>query len=642
MKKQTTIFCSLVLALLATAVSAQAATVPRGPYLQKASADNITVRWRTDVATDSRVWFGTSPGSPLAASVDDATVTTEHVVELTGLSAQTTYYYAVGSTSEILAGDNDPTYFFKTPPIISTDAPTRIWVIGDSGTADGNARAVRDAYSTYTGSTHTDLWLMLGDNAYNSGTDLEYEAAVFDTYPEMLRKSVVWPTLGNHDGVTANSSTQSGPYYDIFSLPTVGECGGAPSGTEAYYSFDHANIHFIVLDSQESDRVPPSTMLDWLIADLQSTAQDWIIAYWHHPPYSKGSHNSDSETTMIQMRENVLPILDDYGVDLTLSGHSHSYERSFLIDGFYDTPTIVPGDGTVIDPGSGKVEGSGAYVKPASGPMPHSGTVHTVAGSSGKLSGGSLDHPVMYVSLNQLGSVVLDIDGDRLDAAFLTNTGSVTDHYTILKGTNCNFSGVCDPGEDCTGCPDDCPQIVAASCNDGVCDAGAGEDCVSCPADCAGKQNGKPTLRFCCGDGDGVNPVSCSDSRCTSGPLACETTTSELSCCGDLICEGEETGFDCAIDCGDPPICGDATCDPDETPCNCAEDCGAPPAAEDLLTCDDGEDNDCDEAVDCDDPDCDEIGDCGGTCLILGEGCASDIDCCSTKCRGKSGAKTCK
>ena len=40
---------------------------------------------------------------------------------------------------------------------------------------------------------------MLGDNAYTNGEDDEYQEAVFDMYPEMLRKSVLWATRGNHD-----------------------------------------------------------------------------------------------------------------------------------------------------------------------------------------------------------------------------------------------------------------------------------------------------------------------------------------------------------------------------------------------------------------------------------------------------------
>ena len=38
---------------------------------------------------------------------------------------------------------------------------------------------------------------------------------------------------------------------------------------------------------------------------------------------------------MIAMREKVVPILEQYGVDLVLCGHSHVYERSYLINKHY-------------------------------------------------------------------------------------------------------------------------------------------------------------------------------------------------------------------------------------------------------------------------------------------------------------------
>ncbi|MEY3609297.1 MAG: hypothetical protein RLZZ447_2085, partial [Verrucomicrobiota bacterium] len=47
---------------------------------------------------------------------------------------------------------------------------------------------------------------------------------------------------------------------------------------------------------------------------------------------------------------------------------------------------------------------------------------------------GFLDHPAMFLSLYRLGSLVLDVDGNRLDAAFLTEKGERLDHFTILKG----------------------------------------------------------------------------------------------------------------------------------------------------------------------------------------------------------------
>ena len=50
---------------------------------------------------------------------------------------------------------------------------------------------------------------MLGDNAYPNGTDLEYQAGVFDSFPRMLRQSVLWPTIGNHDAASASSPFQA-------------------------------------------------------------------------------------------------------------------------------------------------------------------------------------------------------------------------------------------------------------------------------------------------------------------------------------------------------------------------------------------------------------------------------------------------
>jgi hypothetical protein len=57
-----------------------------------------------------------------------------------------------------------------------------------------------------------------------------------------------------------------------------------------------------------------------------------------------------------------------------------------------------------------------------------------VAGSSGQISGGSLLHPVKALSLNVLGSLVLDIDGHRLDATFIDEKAQVRDYFTIVKG----------------------------------------------------------------------------------------------------------------------------------------------------------------------------------------------------------------
>jgi 3',5'-cyclic AMP phosphodiesterase CpdA len=80
-------------------------------------------------------------------------------------------------------------------------------------------------------------------------------------------------------------------------------------------------------------------MLTWLKADLEANSRDWLIAFWHSPPYTKGSHDSDNLFdnlgNMTEMRENAVRVLESYGVDLVMCGHSHIYERSYLINGHY-------------------------------------------------------------------------------------------------------------------------------------------------------------------------------------------------------------------------------------------------------------------------------------------------------------------
>lgn len=422
-------------ALISTALlggMAEAQTVTRGPYLQQVGPDSAILRWRTDSPTNAMVLFGTSPDA-LDISESSGAVGSDHEVLLPGLAPETRYYYEIGTTTVALAG-GDEAHSFVTSPVPGTPEPMRIWVIGDSGTANASAAAVRDAFLGFTGARDPDLWLMLGDNAYNAGTDFEYQAAVFDMYPSLLRRVPLWSTMGNHDG--ANRAT----YLDIFTLPTAGEIGGDGSGSELYYSFDHGNVHFVCLDSHYSNRSAGGAMLTWLEGDLLNANAEWVIAFWHHPPYTKGSHDSDdiadSGGRMFDMREIAVPLLEDYAVDLVLSGHSHSYERSMLIDGHHDVSGTWNAATMALDDGDGRPGSDGAYVKTWGDGAANEGAVFAVAGSSGKKSGGDLNHPAMKVSLNALGSMVLDIHGQRLEARFLDETGAVLDWFTLENGND--------------------------------------------------------------------------------------------------------------------------------------------------------------------------------------------------------------
>lgn len=363
--------------------------------------------------------------------------TSNQMVWLTNPKMSSAQNFLAGTTNYIHTGGDSNSFFF-TNPLIGKAQPVRVWVLGDPGTRKKAERDVRDAYYKWTGDRRTDFWLILGDIAYTAGKDSEYQGAVFQMYDAMLRKSVLWPALGNHDAGSANSSIAFGVYYDIFSLPSQAQAGGVMSGTEAYYSFDYANIHVVCLDSSDNAWSTNGLMLKWLQADLKANQQDWLIAYCHHPPYTKGSHNSDndrdSDARMRMMRERVLPVLENYGLDLMLCGHSHAYERSFLVDGHYGNSWTLNEKLNFKSMNDGRKDGTGIYTKPSRGPAPHEGAVYVVAGSSGQTSGGSLQHPAMCLSLNVLGSLVLDFDGQSLDTTFIDDKACVRDYFTITKG----------------------------------------------------------------------------------------------------------------------------------------------------------------------------------------------------------------
>jgi hypothetical protein len=189
-----------------------------------------------------------------------------------------------------------------------------------------------------------------------------------------------------------------------------------------------------------SKRLPGGPMLTWLQADLESTTQDWIIAFWHHPAYTKGSHNSDNEIELVEMRQYVLPILEAGGVDLVLAGHSHCYERSYLINGHYKVSSNFSA-ANLIDGGNGREDGTGTYEKPG-GLAANQGAVYIVAGNGGHVTNWATGsraefnpnpHPAMFYSALHLGSLVLDVKGSRLDVKMIRESGAVDDYFTIKK-----------------------------------------------------------------------------------------------------------------------------------------------------------------------------------------------------------------
>ncbi len=443
-------FTSICFLFVTVFCFAQAPKITRGPYLQIGTPTSMHVRFKTDSSVVASLFYGQTQGS-LTLSLVDTAATVEHEFVITGLSPFTKYFYQakLGTTALTVA---DSSFHFVTSPVTGSRQPIQIWAIGDFGKANQPQIDTREAYLNYAGKKHTDAWIWLGDNAYYSGTDSEYQAELFDMYPGMMRNVVTWPAPGNHDYVSVNLTTHDGPYYRNFSMPTKGEAGGVPSGQEGFYSYDYGNVHLLSLNSEYPNwyLMTDSAMVKWIAQDLDAAKASgkikWTIAYWHKPPYTRGTHNSDvTYESMKQMRENIVPLLEEKGVDLVLCGHSHNYERSYLINGHYGLASTFDKATMMIDSSSGNPTLNESYEKNYLLNASPKGTVYGVVGCSGSLGcSGTLDHPVHYKSTCSFyGSLVLDIYGNSLKGTFLTSLGFVDDEFEIDKYDSTNV-GITD------------------------------------------------------------------------------------------------------------------------------------------------------------------------------------------------------
>jgi hypothetical protein len=434
-------------------------------------------------------------GTPI---VDEITATTDHSITLTNLKTDHQYRYYIG-TAFVSANPSQPTlilekspdHFFRTPPAPGVKKTTKLWVLGDFGffpsssvnnRQDSTIAAMRDFMATNkTGPM--DLWLWLGDNAYEQGLDVEYQNYIFDKgrarYDWIFRTTPFFATPGNHDYYDGSLSVphrdsvrrvaRDAHYFSVVDNFKNGEGGGEPSGTEAYYSFEYSNIHFISLDTYgfekkgdtSVDILHPvnSQQYKWLERDLIKTqansAINWIIVYTHMPPYSGGTHDSDVATDLAAVRQNLIPLLDKYKVDMVLAGHSHDYQRSRLMKGHtgvsntFVSNVHTPAVGSNAQ-GSGRYDGSpnSCFYYKTTSAKDNEGIIYVVNGGGGRPyepgEGQDTKNPALISKLMQVhnpngGSMYLEIESKRLTAKFIGANKKVLDQFVIYKDLD-NFT----------------------------------------------------------------------------------------------------------------------------------------------------------------------------------------------------------
>jgi len=139
---------------------------------------------------------------------------------------------------------------------------------------------------------------------------------------------------------------------------------------------------------------------------------------------------------MRTMREEIIPVLESYDIDLIVCGHSHVFERSFLIKNHYGYSNTWDPAQHLVSGTNGDFATGNAYIKDKYNQQ-NDGAVYVVCGHSGsENSDGSMDHPVFCYDDNGTGvtgSFVIDIYRNRLDGKYLRSDGTIQDNFTILK-----------------------------------------------------------------------------------------------------------------------------------------------------------------------------------------------------------------
>jgi predicted phosphodiesterase len=179
----------------------------------------------------------------------------------------------------------------------------RFAVIGDSGTGERAQYEVAQKMETYRQATKFDFVIMLGDNIYGGHSPRDFQRKFEEPYKPLLDAGVkFYASLGNHDDPNDER------LYKPFNM-----------GGQRYYAFRKDKVAFFALDSNYMD----PNQLTWLDQNLKNSAGDWKICFFHHPLYNDGKHHgSDTD-----LRTQLLPIFQQYGVNVVFSGHEHVYER---------------------------------------------------------------------------------------------------------------------------------------------------------------------------------------------------------------------------------------------------------------------------------------------------------------------------
>ncbi len=244
-----------------------------------------------------------------------------HKVVVSGLKPGTTYKYRVGTTNKnqwsrvgtFVTDDGDDSFSFIAIADVQASSLENFQ----------QAAVVMDKAMKYT--PDAEFTVNLGDFVNDCTSD------EWNWYGQAFEKAntslTLVPVAGNHEGNITNK-LNVGWFANMFNLD-AGE-GDLNGVNGVYYSYDYGNVHFTVLNS--NDMYPMTeAQRNWIYNDITASDAHWKVLLLHRAAYSAGKNINKPDTLI--MRETILEIVDDTGVDLVLSGHDHMYFRTQQVAG---------------------------------------------------------------------------------------------------------------------------------------------------------------------------------------------------------------------------------------------------------------------------------------------------------------------
>ena len=256
-----------------------------------------------------------------------------HVV-VTGLKANTTYYYTVEKNGvqtqvqEYQTGSFDSVkiLYVGDPQIGASKGQTQgsDTLKADSGA--GNTAARNDSFAwnrtlEIASAQNPDLNFIIsaGDQVNKTGQAKEEEYAGYLS-ASVLSGLPVATTIGNHDSLNPD-------YTYHFNNPNTTGYGETEAGGDYYYSYGSGL--FIVLNTNNYNVAEHEKTIQEAVASDPDAA--WRIVTIHQDIYGTGLDHSDTDGMIL--RTQLTPIFDEYDIDVVLQGHDHTYSRSKLLYG---------------------------------------------------------------------------------------------------------------------------------------------------------------------------------------------------------------------------------------------------------------------------------------------------------------------